>query len=151
MTSTTHPVGITLNLTETGIDSGVFDGSFTFTDGPSSADKLQANAGDKIIAIFAGVNNSVNIFPRVLLFNDPDDDGLATLNDSENITVHDQNSNENPTVKEKITVGIESSTDAVGISVELTETGNDSGIFEHTELVFSDQKPSHFSKMIQFS
>ena len=50
--SDSDPAGITLSLLETDVDSGVFEGTLSFTSGASTGTMLKAATGDTITAIY---------------------------------------------------------------------------------------------------
>ncbi|RLG05357.1 MAG: hypothetical protein DRN61_00850 [Thaumarchaeota archaeon] len=50
--STSDPAGITVTLVETDVDTGVFEGSLTFTSGSSTGSILKAADGDTITAVY---------------------------------------------------------------------------------------------------
>lgn len=126
--STTNPAGILLVLSETGLDTGIFTGTLTFTTGTSSSGTLQAAPGNTITATFGGQTGTASIFSRDVNF------GFATYDRGalSHITVTDQNSNLFPGVNETISVNITSTADPVGIMLSLTETNVDTGIFGGT-------------------
>ena len=48
VTSSSNPHGVLVTLTETGPNTGIFTGNFSFTSGASSGTALQVKAGDQI-------------------------------------------------------------------------------------------------------
>jgi len=125
VTSTAHPAGILLTLTETDVDTGIFTGPLPFTTDTSSGSALKAAPGNTITATFGGQTGVASIFPRTVSF------GFTTFDRGSiaHITVTDKNSNLLPGVNETITVNVTSTADPVGILLELTETNVDTGIF----------------------
>jgi len=125
--STLDPsTGISLILTETGDDTGIFDGSFTFTTTPPSTGTiLLAAPGNIITASYNGLLSTSNIFPRTVAF----DVSNYNLGDIAHITVIDQNSNLDDLVSEIIDVTVTSTAHPGGIILSLTETSPSSGIF----------------------
>jgi hypothetical protein len=122
--STTEPNTIPITLTET--SNGIFTESITFTeDGNSSGTTLKASPGDTITVIFGADEGSSSIFPREIEF----DFLTYNLGSTAHLTVNDQNSNTDPNVAETITVEATSTTNPTGISLVLSETGLDTGIF----------------------
>ena len=93
LSSTANPTGIDLQLTETGVNTGVF--------GSTSSDKL----------IFMDTNN---LFPST---------GTVT------ITQTNTGANLNPNAIETVSEQVNSTSDAVGITMNLNETGVNTGIF----------------------
>jgi len=128
VTSTIDPVGIEIILTETDVDTGIFTGSHTLTVGPSSTPDLQADIGDTITASFGGQIGTATIFPRVVLF---DNEGYI-LSSLSTVTVSDQNANGDALTAETVIATITSTSDPLGISIILTETDVDTGIFVGT-------------------
>jgi len=123
--ATTDPTTIPITLTET--TPGTFTGTITFTEsGSSSGTTLQASAGDTITATFGGADITASIFPKTIDFS-----GVTTFNLSSeaNVRVIDQNANIDSGKAETVTVTISSTTNPTGITLVLTETGVDTGIF----------------------
>jgi len=124
--SDTDPTGISLSLTES--PPGTFTGSFTFTEiGSSSGTTLSASTGDQITVIVSGTSSSASIFSRTVEF----DGGFTTfdLASIAHVKVTDQNSNIDTGTAETIPVQVTSGTDTTGITLQLTETGIDTGVF----------------------
>ncbi|KAF6242581.1 hypothetical protein C6988_07865 [Nitrosopumilus sp. b1] len=130
--SSTDSTGISVPLTETGQNTGVFQGTFGFTAATSSGTSLQANKGDTITTTFNSIINTASIFSSSLVFDSP----TYHLGESAQITVTDQNSNTNPSLAETITSTITSDTFPGGISLQLEETGVNTGQFQNTDLIF---------------
>jgi len=126
VTSTFDTVGIEITLDETDVTTGIFTGSHTFTTDPSSTPDLQADIGDTITATFGGQTGTAAIFPRTVSF----DNEAYNLSSLSTITVFDQNSNANTGLAETVIVTVTSTSDPlIGISVTLTENGEDTGVF----------------------
>jgi len=133
ITSDTDSTGITLTLTETGANTGIFTGTMTFTTGSSSGTSLKAKAGDTLTASFGGATGTANIFSKTISLSSttPKLDTIVT------ITITDQNSNTDDLTAESLgPVTVTSDTDSTGITLTLTETGANTGIFTNTGLVF---------------
>ncbi|HSB57347.1 MAG TPA: sialidase family protein, partial [Nitrosopumilaceae archaeon] len=140
MTSTSDTLGINIIFSETGTNTGIFEGQCNFTTGLSFPGNLHASAGDIITASFGEQTGIASIFSRTVTFNRP----IFTLSENAIVTVTDPNSNLDPATKEEISITITSSTDSVGIPLKLTETGPDSGTFTNQALIFmtgDDQIP----------
>ena len=131
--STSDPTGITLTLTETGPNTGIFSGQVSFTTGASSGNTLKTVPGDTITATFSSQTGTANIFPRIVAFHS----SPYSLNDLASVTVTDQNSNTNPLVAETIPIQITSTTDPTGITLTLTETGPNTGTFTSSNIIFT--------------
>ena len=132
VTSDSDPLGLSVTLTETGDDTGIFEATIDFTSDPSSGTTLMASPGDTISALFAGNIGTAQIFPALVSFDAPD----YTLGNSAKITVTNQNANIDTNSIESVEVMIISTTDPVGISLTLFETGVDTGMFENQDLIF---------------
>ena len=131
ISSSADPLGFPLDLIETA--TGTFTGTITFTTDGSDPELgiLKVKVGGSINANFEGIDVSANIFPRTVLLLEE-----YTLSSFAQVTVEDQNSNQDPLVAETITVNIKSDTDLTGILLDLKETSMDSGIFENKNLIF---------------
>jgi hypothetical protein len=137
ITSTADPVGILLTLTETDVDTGIFEGVITFTNDISSGSILKAVSGDSLTATYGVQTGMASIFSRSVDFDFASYDRGSIAH----VTVTDQNSNFLPGVIETVDVSITSTADPVGIVLTLTETGADTGIFggaADTDLIFMD-------------
>jgi len=125
---TTDPSTIPITLTEG--PTGTFTGTITFTEtGSSSGTTLQASPGDTITATFGSDSGTASIFPRTIDFNGITD---FNLNSTANVRVIDQNSNLNTGSADTVTVTVVSTADPTGISLVLTETGVNTGVFGGT-------------------
>ncbi len=123
-----------LTLTETGLGTGVFTGQITFSTTSTSGTTLHADTSDNIVASFSGQSTTVSIFDRTVHFVTesnsvrPDpvlfDTGLFG-----HVRVTDQNSNLDTSVAETVDVIINSSANPDGITLTLTETAVNTGIF----------------------
>ncbi len=131
--STSDSNGITVPLVETGTNTGIFRGQFTFTSATSSGTSLKANAGNTITASFNGQSDTATIFSRTISF----DFSTNTLSHVSVITVDDKNSITNSSAVQIIPITVKSTTMPSGISLKLTETGNGTGIFQNTGLIFT--------------
>ncbi|HLC09887.1 MAG TPA: hypothetical protein VJJ01_02100, partial [Nitrosopumilaceae archaeon] len=130
--SSADPLGFPLDLIEIETVPGTYTGTITFTtDSSDPLGILRVKFGGSIHADFEGIDVSANIFPRTVLSLEE-----YTLSSFVQVTVEDQNSNKKPLVPEIITVNIKSDTDQTGISLDLKETEEDSGIFVNKNLIF---------------
>jgi len=131
--STSDLTGISLNLTETGNNSGIFTGNFQFDPiNPSSGNILKATAGDTITVTFNGVSSpSSSIFPSIIEF--LDSGGAITSQYTDGLTAHlkitDENSNLDIGAIDSISLNVNSIADPLGITLVLQETGLNTGIF----------------------
>jgi len=157
----TDPATIPITLTEG--PTGTFTGTITFTEsGSSSGTTLRASVGDTITATIGPDFGTASIFPRTIDFvNGGSTPTTFNLGAIAHPRVVDQNSNINPASAEQITITIASTTDGGGggggfcgvgsgtftpseISLTLTETGVDTGIFGGdtgsfpSDLIFSE-------------
>jgi len=141
--STTDPGSIDVTLTETGNATGVFTGTATFTDtGPSDDvnDVLHIASGDTVTATYAETTTfSGTDADRVATAGIVVDDGTASLDErryrllqTATLTVEDSDENLSATTPDVVTATLDSTTDPTGISVDLTETGNATGVFTGT-------------------
>lgn len=126
-TSTSEAGNISIKLTETGNDSNEFSGTMTFstTSSNDATDVLKALPGNTVSATFSTTTTNVSIFPRTVDIAQ----ATYTLGDTAKITVTDQNSNNNSNSAEKITITITSTKQGSSTTLELTETGTNTGIF----------------------
>lgn len=138
--STTDPTTIPITLTEGPL--GTFTGTITFTEsGSSSGTTLEASPGDTITASFSGVEGTATIFSRSIDFS-----GVTSFNlgSFAHPRVTDQNSNTNTGVADTVTITVTSSADPTGVSLTLTETGLDTGVFggasgsTQSDLIFTE-------------
>jgi hypothetical protein len=138
LTSTSDSLtGISLTLTETGANTGVFTGQFTFTTSSSSGSSLKVSPGDTITATYSGQTANAFIFSRTVSF----DFSNYRIGSKAIVTVDDQNSNLDPSTAETIQTTVTSTTSPTGISLTLTETGPNTGVFTNTALIFSSSGP----------
>jgi hypothetical protein len=143
-TSDTESGNISITLTETGNDTNEFTGTFTFSETATNdaQDILKAAPGDTISATFGSTTNSnASIFSRTVNI----DKATYSIGDTTFVTVTDQNSNKDTGTAEKITVTISSSKlSSSSTTLQLTETGADTGIFggsSDVTLRFSNETP----------
>jgi hypothetical protein len=59
VTSTTDKTGIPITLVETGPNTGIFEGSFSFTTGTSSASSIQIASGDDVRVSYVGTGGII--------------------------------------------------------------------------------------------
>ena len=138
--STSDPTGLLVTLTETGVGTGEFQGTVDFDD-VTTASAIKAKAGDTITASFGGQSSDATIFPITITV----ELGASAFTsfdygDIVNIKVDDKNSNEDPALKDTITVSVKSTRDVTGITLTLEETDINTGIFGDTAstLIFTD-------------
>lgn len=127
VTSDSEAGNISVTLTETGNDTNEFTGTFTFATDSSndSSDILKASPGDTVSGTFGSTTTNVSIFTRTVAL----PASTYTIGDTTYVTVTDQNSNTNTGTKEKITATVSSSIAGGSTTLQLTETGVDTGIF----------------------
>jgi len=108
ITSPTGGGDISVELTETDIKNGIFTGTFSFTElsGSTSNDDndiLNVTAGDTVTATHLGTTGTINIFPRIVIFDSTTYfPGLSEAH----LNVTDQNSNTDTTTFQTLTVTI---------------------------------------------
>jgi len=148
--STADAVGIAqFRLTETGINSGVFTAQLTFTTGASSASPCTAScvlkvaAGNTITATFNSQVAHAFISPRTLDFRfngisvatyELDDGKIGDPGVIVRLT--DSDANTDSTTTQSVDITVTSTTNPSGITLRLSETGVNTGIFENTNLIF---------------
>ena len=133
VTSDTDTDGITLSFGETGVNTGIFTGSVSFTeDGSSSSSTstLKTAPSNTITTnnTSGGQIGSATIFPRTVAFNG----SQYELSNIGKVTVTDQNSNLTSFV-ETISITISSPSDS--ISLDLVENGAKTGVFEKNHFI----------------
>jgi len=137
VTSTSDSGGLLVTLAETGVGTGIFQGTVTFDD-VTTASAIKAKAGDTITASFGGQSSDATIFPITIEVQILGIDYTAfAYGDITTVQVEDKNSNQDSLVAEKINVTVKSTRDTTGITLALTETGPNTGIFTGT-LIFMD-------------
>jgi len=130
ITSPTGGGDISVRLTETEIKNGVFNGTFSFTElsGSTSSDAddiLNVTAGDTVTATHLGTTGTINIFPRIVIF-----DSTKYFSSSEaHLNVTDQNSNTDTTTFQTLTVTITGQNTGDSKTLLLNESGKNTGIF----------------------
>ena len=130
--SDTFAAGITLTLTETAKDSAVFEGTMTFSTSETSGSTLKVSTGDTITATLGSQTGTASIFAVTFDY----DTTTPTLSLILNFSITDQNSNTDTSTAETISVNVKSDTDTTGISLQLNETGVNTGKFAPKSLVF---------------
>ncbi len=129
--STGDTGGISLTFNEDGNSLGTFQSSITFSEDSESDQStkvLKANTGDTITASFGSNQGSSSIFLRTIFVNG-DVPISVQRGDIHTVSVNDMNSNLDIALKETITVIVTSNAEPSGISLVLTETGVNTGIF----------------------
>ncbi len=138
--SSSDIVGINVLLTETGVNTGIFVGTFKFnmTSSNDPTDSIFVQNGDIVAAIYNDTHTATGLpaLPRDFAIWH----ALGTINlDADYyygkstiavITVFDSDFNINPLIKETVNVSVNSSSDIIGINVTLTETGVNTSIFQ---------------------
>ncbi|HEX9712695.1 MAG TPA: S-layer homology domain-containing protein, partial [Actinomycetota bacterium] len=136
LASGTDTTGVTVTLTETGDDTGIFTGTATFATDASSGTTLQVDEGDGIMLTYTETTTfegpstgrtDVASFPH-----DGDvafDAAVYSLADTATITATDLDLNTDPDSAQTMDVDLASDTDPTGVTVTLSETGNDTGVF----------------------
>jgi len=137
VTSTTDTndggIGISVTLTEDDVNSGIFVGALTFNTASTSGSSLKVTAGDTITASHGGNNGIASIFPKIIVF-DKGEGNLSSFTQFDpgqfsHVKVIDQNSNVDANVIDTVSVDVTSTADPVGITLILSETGINTGIF----------------------
>ncbi len=140
LTSGADAIGINVILTETGVDSGTFSGTATFSDVASDddADVLLIAAGDALTVsydepAFDG-GTQIRTDSATVRTNGTVqfDAARYALDDTITVTVTDVDENADPGVADSVDITLASTADAAGISVTLIETGVDTGVFTGT-------------------
>jgi len=130
ITSPTGGGDISVELTETGGKTGIFTGTFNFTElsGSSSSDDddiLNVTAGDEITATHLTTTGTTNIFTRTVAF-----DSTTYFSSSEaHLTVTDNNTNTDATTFQTLTVTITGKNTGDSKTLLLNETGINKGVF----------------------
>jgi hypothetical protein len=138
ITSADDAVGFLLSLTETGVDTGIFEGTFSMQDGATHAGarKIKVLNGNVVTVAYTDVRDedgSTSPLTSTLTRKDHStatisfDKTYAVIGEDVTTTVNDGDYI-NGTSNEQITVNVKSVTDTAGFNVTLTETG-DTGIF----------------------
>ena len=138
-TSSSDPAGITITLDETMADSGEFSGTFRLVTSASvPGNSLHAIAGDDIDVEFGTLSTLASIFPIIVGF-----DGMPLefdFGDVVHVLVNDPHANLDSMTPEKISVDIVTTADSSGITLDIEETGPDTGMFGGsglTNLIFT--------------
>jgi len=131
ITSPTGGGDISVELTETDIKTGIFTGTFNFTElsGSESSDDddvLNVTAGDTVTATHLGTTGTINIFQRIVIFNS--DTYFPGLSEA-HLNVTDQNSNTDSTTFQNLTVTITGKNTSDEKTLFLNESGTNTGIF----------------------
>ena len=127
ITSTSDSSGISVTLTETGKDTNTFTGTFTFSTSSSndSSDILKVAPGDTVSATYSSTTTNVSIYSRTVDI----PQSSYSIGDTTYVVVTDQNSNINSASAETITVTVSSTKSGKSTTLNLTETGVNTGIF----------------------
>lgn len=146
VTSDSDPTtGVNVDLTEIG-STGEFVGQLTFTTDASSGTTLKAAPGDSITAeLPGGQSGTANIFSidvqlcsgiSPLIFCNVEKVDLGSI---AHVVVEDQNSNVDTSIAETIDVTVTTNFDSTGITITLTETGIDTGVFGGSGQIFNNE------------
>ncbi|MBW3650443.1 MAG: Ig-like domain-containing protein, partial [Actinobacteria bacterium] len=135
--STSDATGLTVTLTETGVNTGIFRGTATFTTGPSSANALKVAQGDSVTLTYAETGTfegpAANRTATATIYRDSATAGLGqtrySVSEAPVLTVTDNDANTDVTTPQTVSVNFKSSTHISGVTVTLTETGPDTGVF----------------------
>lgn len=124
--SSSDTTGLAILFTETGQNTGIFTAQVSFTTEASSGTSLKAAPGDTITTTFGIITGTASIYPRTVDFS-----GITTFDGGAiaNIQVTDQNSNLDTGNAETIQVTAKTNTNPTGVTLSLTETGPNTGIF----------------------
>lgn len=138
--TTSDPSGITIDVTETDVDTGVFTATIKLAE-TTSGMNLKATHGDGLTAVYteeadaAGnkdvarrVSASISYQTATMTF----DKNIYLMTDTATITLNEPDKNLDPSLKESVTVTVTSTSDSAGIRVTLIETDVDTGIFNGT-------------------
>jgi hypothetical protein len=121
--SSTSGTPISLDLNENG-DTGVFSGSFILISDISATPNLHVDAGDIITATYGLESGSASVFPITVSFNHNEYD-FGTI---AHLTVIDKNA-DTTSSQDTVDVLVTSGFNSTGITLTLTETGANTGIF----------------------
>jgi len=139
--STSDAIGIKVNLTETEVNSGVFQGKVrlagTTNDIATGIDALKVAAGDTLTLVYVDVPAGTLQATATVEANTGTIELSKTslsLTDECTVTVVDNDLNTSATAIDTVaaatnTVVVKSNSDATGTGIKLTETGVDTGIF----------------------
>lgn len=145
MTSSDSPVN---SLTETGANTGIFTTDFTLNAAGASGSSIVASDGDGLTVVYTeaydasgaqDVTHSASATIKATTATLTFDKANYELTDSAIVTLTDPDKNTNADLKESYSVSVYSATDAGGLSLSVTETGANTGIFEAT-ITFSTAK-----------
>ncbi|RLA82309.1 MAG: hypothetical protein DRG31_07530, partial [Deltaproteobacteria bacterium] len=138
--TTSDPSGITIDVTETDVDTGVFIAVIKLAD-TTSGTNLKASRGDGLTVVYteeadaAGnkdvarrTSASISYQTATMTF----DKNIYLMTDTATITLNEPDLNLDPSLKESVTVTVTSTSDSAGIRVTLVETDVDTGIFNGT-------------------
>jgi len=152
ITSSTDGAGIQVVLPETGVGTGIFTGTFSFTEGSGSSSNnatniLNVTAGDTVTATHADTTGDISIFSRTISF-----DSTTYFSASEaHLTVTDENSNTDSSIIQSISVTITATNTDDTKTLTLNETGINTGIFggttrEQNNLIIINSTVGEFPK-----
>jgi len=146
VTSDTDPVGITLTLSETGNNTGVFTNGgagnelkFSFVASDQSLRQIKVKNGDEVTLHYVPTGGSeitatalMNLTPAGVSLNINKPVYIGT-HEKALITVDDINANSSADAIDTVNVTVTSDVDPVGIILPLTETDVNTGIFSDTQ------------------
>jgi len=97
-----------------------------------------------------GDTDTATVFVTVAVLDVDFDSTGYIINHAGEVTVTDSSSNTNTTLQETVFATVNSTTDMVGITIQLTETGNNTGVFlSNNFVVFSDNASDATSSNIE--
>jgi len=138
MTSSANPVN---SLSETGVNTGIFTVNFTLNQVGASAVQIKAADGDGLSVIYTEAYDATGAQDVQHTASATIAAHTATLSfdkanyetaDTATVTLTDPDKDTNSDLKESYTVTVYSDTDKAGISLSVSETGTDTGIFTGT-------------------
>ncbi len=143
--SSSDSIGIIIDLIETGYNTSIFIGNFTFSTVESNYTLgiILVQNGDTIVAHDnVSLSDSATWLESASKTIELDATTYYGVSAIANITVFDTSYNLNPTILDIVNVSVNSSTDITGISVQLTETGVNTsyftGFFTFSTIVSND-------------
>ncbi len=135
----------TITLTETGPDTGVFEGTvdttFGTTPGTDDDGTFNTQAGDTVTVTYDDVFDEIGADPTPITDTDVVQGGVtgtvditdfSVPGDTLDVVVEDNDLNEDPLVAETIEVIVVNDVTGESETITLTETGPDTGVFEGT-------------------
>lgn len=152
VTSSEDMAGVSVTVTETGDGTGVFEGTLGFeNDGGGSQAGLEVNPDNDVLVVYQepnslGVGDPVMNSDQVKIY--PDDAAAALdavlyeLTQVAAVTVVDHDANASAVSVDTVSATLASGEDAAGITLALTEDGQDTGRFVGTAAFKDDDAGS---------